>query len=139
MTGAMTHILRASLKARVKGVDLDIRTVSTPEEIAPAIDPAKASGAAGLNVLASPLFFVPNQRVIFERTAALGLPAMYQWPEQAHGGRPCRVRPEPHPDLSSAVLATARRALAWDQARRLAGRTADDIRAGHQSQHREGA
>jgi putative tryptophan/tyrosine transport system substrate-binding protein len=71
---------------RARGVDLDIHMVGTPEEIAPAIDAAKASGAAGLSVLASTLFFVPNQRIIFERTAALGLPAMYQWPEQAHEG-----------------------------------------------------
>jgi putative tryptophan/tyrosine transport system substrate-binding protein len=71
--------------ARARGVDLVIHTVGTPEEIAPAIDAAKASGVAGLNVLASPLF-VPNQQVIFERTAALGLPAMYQWPEMAQEG-----------------------------------------------------
>ena len=72
--------------ARARSVELVIHTVGTPEEIAPAIDAAKASGAAGLNVLASPLFFVPNQRIIFERTAALALPATYQWPEQAREG-----------------------------------------------------
>ena len=71
--------------ARTRGVDLVIHTVGTPEEIAPAIDAAKASGVAGLNVLASPLF-VPNQRIIFARTAALGLPAIYQWPEMAEEG-----------------------------------------------------
>jgi putative ABC transport system substrate-binding protein len=27
-----------------------------------------------------------NRRIIFERTAALGLPAMYQWPEGAQEG-----------------------------------------------------
>jgi putative tryptophan/tyrosine transport system substrate-binding protein len=76
--------------ARAQGVELVIHTVSTAEEIAPAIDAAKASGAAGLNVLASTLFFNPsknfNRRIIFERTAALGLPAMYQWPLQAREG-----------------------------------------------------
>jgi len=71
--------------ARARSVELVIHTVGTPEEIAPAIDAAKASGVVGLNVLASPLF-VPNQRTIFERTAALGLPAMYQWPEMAQEG-----------------------------------------------------
>jgi len=71
--------------ARARGVELGIRTVGTPEEIAPAIEAAKASGAAGLNVLASPLLF-GKQRIILERTAALGLPAMYQWPEMAHAG-----------------------------------------------------
>jgi putative ABC transport system substrate-binding protein len=71
--------------ARTHGVDLDIRTAATPEEIKPAIDAAKASGAAGLNVLASPVLFV-NRRLIFERAAALHLPAIYQWPEMAREG-----------------------------------------------------
>src|SRR4051812_9365331 len=71
--------------ARAAGVELLVCKVGTPEEIAPAIDAAKALDAAALNVLASNLFFT-NQRIIFERTAALGLPAMYQWPEMAHDG-----------------------------------------------------
>jgi hypothetical protein len=37
----------------------------------------KASGAAGLNVLGSGLLF-GNRQVIIERTAELGLPAIYQ-------------------------------------------------------------
>lgn len=71
--------------ARARGVELVIHTVSTYGEIAPAIEAVKASGAAGLNVLGSALLF-GNRRVIFERTAALGLPAIYQWPENAHEG-----------------------------------------------------
>lgn len=71
--------------ARARGIDLVIRTVRTPEEIAPAIEAAKASGDAGLNVLASPLFSA-NSRVLFERAATLGLPAVYQWPEMAREG-----------------------------------------------------
>jgi putative ABC transport system substrate-binding protein len=71
--------------ARAKGVELVIQTVGTPGEIAPAIDAAKASGAAGLNVLATPLFYA-NRRIIFERTAALGLPTIYQWPEMVQEG-----------------------------------------------------
>jgi putative ABC transport system substrate-binding protein len=69
-------------KARATGAELVVHTIGTPEDIAPAIDAAKASGAAGLNVLASPLLNT-NRRIIFERTAALSLPAMYQWPEDA--------------------------------------------------------
>jgi putative ABC transport system substrate-binding protein len=75
--------------AHTRGVELVIHTVGTSEEIAPAIDAAKASGVAGLNVLASPLFGAlasANSRLILERTAALGLPAMYQWPEMAQEG-----------------------------------------------------
>jgi putative tryptophan/tyrosine transport system substrate-binding protein len=71
--------------ARAHDVDLDVRTAGTPEEIIPAIDAAKASGAAGLNVLASPILFA-NRRLIFERAAALHLPAIYQWPEMAREG-----------------------------------------------------
>ena len=71
--------------ARAHDVDLDIRTAGTPEEIIPAIDAAKASGAAGLNVLASPILFA-NRRLIFERATALRLPAIYQWPEMAREG-----------------------------------------------------
>ena len=52
---------------------------------APAVDAAKASDTAALNVLASPLLF-GNRQVIIERTAALRLPAMYQWPEVAEQG-----------------------------------------------------
>ena len=71
--------------ARARGVELSLHRVAKPEEIAPAIDAAKNSGATALNVLATPLLF-SNLRVIFERTAARRLPAMYQWPEMAEEG-----------------------------------------------------
>lgn len=71
--------------ARARGVELVIRAVRGYGEIAPAIDSAKASGADGLNVLGSALLF-GNRKIIFERTATLGLPAIYQWPENAREG-----------------------------------------------------
>ena len=71
--------------ARARGVELSIYRVAKPDEIAPAIDAVKASDTAALNVLASPLLF-GNRQVIIERTAALRLPAMYQWPEVAEQG-----------------------------------------------------
>jgi putative ABC transport system substrate-binding protein len=71
--------------ARARGVELSIDRVAKPDEIAPAIDAAKTSDAAALNVLASPLLFA-NRQVIIERAAALRLPAMYQWPEVAEQG-----------------------------------------------------
>ena len=55
------------------------------EEIAPAIEAAKAAGAGALNVVATPLFF-NNRSIIFERVEALRLPAIYQWPEMAEEG-----------------------------------------------------
>jgi putative ABC transport system substrate-binding protein len=62
--------------AHARGIELLTQTVSKPEQIAPAIDAAKAWGAAALNVLASPLFFVDRQ-IVYERAAALHLPAIY--------------------------------------------------------------
>jgi putative tryptophan/tyrosine transport system substrate-binding protein len=71
--------------ARLRGIDLSIHRVAKPEEIAPAIDAAKASEAAALNVLSASLFF-NNRGIIFERTAALRLPAIYQFAEMAEEG-----------------------------------------------------
>jgi putative ABC transport system substrate-binding protein len=71
--------------ARARGVELSLHRVAAPEGIAPAIEAARNSGAKALNVLASPLLF-SNGRVIFDRAAALRLPAIYQWPEMAQGG-----------------------------------------------------
>jgi putative ABC transport system substrate-binding protein len=51
-----------------------IFTAGTPEEIAPA-----------MNVLTAPLFSF-NRRIVIERAAALGLPAIYEWPEMAEDG-----------------------------------------------------
>jgi putative tryptophan/tyrosine transport system substrate-binding protein len=71
--------------ARVRGVELSIQQVGRAEDIVPAIDAVQASGAAALNVLATPLLHA-NRRIIIERTAALRLPAIYQWPEMAEDG-----------------------------------------------------
>ena len=71
---------------RARGAELSIYRVSKSEEFANAIDAAKNSGAAALNVLASTLLF-NNRQIILTRVAALGLPAMYQWPTlPAEGG-----------------------------------------------------
>ena len=47
--------------ARARGVELSIHRVATAEEITAAIDAAKASGAAALNVLSSPLLYGNRQ------------------------------------------------------------------------------
>ena len=54
--------------ARARSIELSIHRVARSEEIVPAIDAAKTSGAAALNVLASPLLHA-NRRVIIERAA----------------------------------------------------------------------
>jgi putative tryptophan/tyrosine transport system substrate-binding protein len=71
--------------ARARNVELSIHRIARPEEIAAAIDAAKALGAEALNVLASPLLFV-NRQIIIQRVAALRLPAIYQFPEVAQEG-----------------------------------------------------
>ena len=71
--------------ARARGVELVIFTARVPEEITPAMDKAKAWGATALNVLSSNPFSI-NRRIVIERAAALGLPAIYEWPEMAEEG-----------------------------------------------------
>jgi putative tryptophan/tyrosine transport system substrate-binding protein len=71
--------------ARARNVELSLHRIARPEEIAAAIDAAKASGAAALNVLSSPVLYTSRQ-VIRDRVAALRLPAIYIWVEEAEEG-----------------------------------------------------
>src|SRR5215213_11173617 len=71
--------------AGAHGIEIAIFTIRTPEDIAPAMNEIKASGAAAMNVLSSSLLFV-NRRIIIERAAALRLPAIYEWAEMAEEG-----------------------------------------------------
>ena len=71
--------------AASRGVELSIYPARGAEEIASAVNAAQAGGATALNVLASPDLNA-NRRIILDRTAALRLSAMYQWPETAEEG-----------------------------------------------------
>jgi putative tryptophan/tyrosine transport system substrate-binding protein len=71
--------------ARARGVELSIHHIASTEEITAAIDAAKASGATALNVLSSP-FLYGNRQIVMQRVAALRLPAIYQFPEEAEEG-----------------------------------------------------
>ena len=71
--------------ARARNIELSVHRVAKGDEIAAAIDKAHASGAAAINVLASP-FLYGNRQIIMERVATLRLPAMYQWSEEAEEG-----------------------------------------------------
>jgi ABC-type uncharacterized transport system substrate-binding protein len=84
-TTTSQQVQRLQNEARTRGVEVTVHQVGMPEDIAQGIDASKASGAAALNLLATPLFF-NSRRIIFERTAALRLPAIYQWPEMARDG-----------------------------------------------------
>jgi putative tryptophan/tyrosine transport system substrate-binding protein len=78
--------------ARARNIELSIYRVAKGEEIAAAIDAAKTSGAAALNVLASPILDV-NHQLIMDRAAVLRLPAMFQWPEVGEEGGFCAYGP----------------------------------------------
>jgi len=82
VTSTPGHLQALQDAARARDVELSIYRVANPEEIAPAIDSARTAGATALNVLGSALLF-NNRQIVFQRVAALGLPAIYQWPEMA--------------------------------------------------------
>ena len=83
------HLQELKDAASQRGVELSVFGVARPEEIVPAIDRAKASGAEAINFLATPLFSVPGSRnngIVMGRVVELRLPAIYQWPETAEQG-----------------------------------------------------
>ena len=67
-TARPRHLEAMQTAGRRRGVELSSFGVSKPEEIAPAISAAKASGAEAINFLATPLFSVPGARA--SRSAA---------------------------------------------------------------------
>jgi len=82
-TGSRLQVLKEA--AHLRNVDLSIHQIAKPEEIPAAIDAAKASGAAALNVLASPILYGSRQ-ITMQRVAALRLPTIYQFPNEAEEG-----------------------------------------------------
>jgi putative tryptophan/tyrosine transport system substrate-binding protein len=71
--------------ARSRGIELSIHNAETQQQIAAAIEAARAEGAQAVSVLSSALFNA-NRAPIIERIAAARLPAMYQWPEYGADG-----------------------------------------------------
>jgi putative ABC transport system substrate-binding protein len=71
--------------ARARGIELSIHHIAKSEEIPAALEAAKASGAAAIKVLSSPVLY-GNRQIIIQRTATLRLPAIYQFPEEAKEG-----------------------------------------------------
>ena len=72
--------------ARARGVELGIFTASSPDQIAPAMDAAKASGAMALNVLATPLFSA-NRRMILLKAVAFADARALRMARDGGGGR----------------------------------------------------
>src|SRR5262249_35837201 len=80
------HIDQLEAQASKAGVAISVHRVERVEQIPAAILQAKfAGGDAALNVLATPLFF-NSRKLIFEKVAEAGLPAIYEWPEMAEQG-----------------------------------------------------
>ena len=71
--------------AQERGIELSVHQIAEPDEIPDALEAAKASGAAAINVLSSPLLY-GNRQIIIQRAATLRLPAIYQFPEEAEEG-----------------------------------------------------
>jgi putative ABC transport system substrate-binding protein len=71
--------------ARSRGVEVSSHPAAKVEDIVASIDAAHAAGATALNVLAAALLH-SNRQAIFERTMALRMPAIYQFPESAEQG-----------------------------------------------------
>jgi len=86
------HIEMLQDAARSRGIELLAFGVAKREDIAPAVDAAKTSGAEALNFLASALFF-PVNRVDIESATAARLPAIHHWPEAAEAGGLLAYRP----------------------------------------------
>jgi putative ABC transport system substrate-binding protein len=95
--------------ARARDIELSIHRIAKGDEIVPGINLAQASGATALNVLASPLLFAYRQ-LIMDRVAALRLPAIYQWPENAAEGGFAAYGPSVR---EIALELTARQGLPW--------------------------
>jgi putative tryptophan/tyrosine transport system substrate-binding protein len=74
------HLQEQQEAARTRGIALSIFSAARSEEIAPALDAAKASGAEAILFLATPLQIV-GRNLILEQMSRLLLPAIYQWPE----------------------------------------------------------
>jgi putative ABC transport system substrate-binding protein len=81
----LAHLKILRNAAQLRGVELSVYEAATPDAIGPAIEAAATAGAQALNVLATPLFSFSSRRIT-ERTMALHLPAIYQWPEIAEDG-----------------------------------------------------
>jgi putative ABC transport system substrate-binding protein len=83
---ASTEHLQAMIDAmRERRVKLSMHSAETPEEIISGIAEARAAGAQALNVLAS-AFLNAHRGLIIKRAAAVGIPAIYQFPEVCADG-----------------------------------------------------
>jgi ABC-type uncharacterized transport system substrate-binding protein len=81
----LSHLQDLMDSAEARGIELSVFSAKTSEEIVPALDAAKSSGAGAINVLATILFYL-NRRLVIQRARELRLPAIYQFPDMAEQG-----------------------------------------------------
>jgi putative tryptophan/tyrosine transport system substrate-binding protein len=79
------HTQTLQKAAQARGIELAVYGAAVVDDIAPAIDAAKAAGAEAVNFLATPLYS-NNKSIVFPRIQTLRLPAIYQWPDLAEDG-----------------------------------------------------
>jgi putative ABC transport system substrate-binding protein len=84
-TKSRTQLQEIVELARTRGIELLTYPVTSTREVVSAIDAAGASGAEGLNAMAS-VFINASRQVIMDRAGALNIPAIYQFPESAEEG-----------------------------------------------------
>ncbi len=84
--------------ARARNIELSIHRIARAEEIEAAIDAAKASGAAALNVLLSPTLYV-NREIIMQRVARCACQPFMHFPKPAK-----RVALSPTAQVSSTSI-----------------------------------
>jgi putative ABC transport system substrate-binding protein len=81
----LRHVEDLQVAARKRGVETSVHGVAKRDEILAAIGDAKASVAQAINFLATPIFSI-DAAVFIARVSELGMPAIYQWPENAEEG-----------------------------------------------------
>ena len=74
------HLDEQRSLAHSRDVELSIVPFAGAEDIASALDEAKARGAQAINFLATP-HQVVSRNLILDHMSKIGLPAIYQWPE----------------------------------------------------------
>jgi putative tryptophan/tyrosine transport system substrate-binding protein len=79
------HLEEQQALARSRGVELSVFPFVRAEDIAAALDEAKARGAQAINFLATPLQVV-SRGLILDHMSRISLPAIYQWPETSDLG-----------------------------------------------------
>ncbi len=129
--------------ARARGVELLIRTAGAYGEIPLAVEAAKASSAAGLNVLGwaglGSALLLRQSPGYLRADGGTRLACDLSVARERARRRPHRLRPEPRPHLPRSNVPAGGQGSARDEACGPAGRAPGQVRAGGQPQRCESA